>query len=108
MNPDAHPLLQLPWEAGILQHLSAGALGSLACTCKQLRDAVRRAGLDIWGRVAAQVLGPTHPSLQSRAGDAPVTAEGLQAALQRYGNACGSLLYGEGRAGAQLSLWRFS
>ena len=98
--PPGSQLLHLPWEAKILQHLSAGALGALACTCKQLREAVRRAGPDVWCRVAREVLGPTHPSLQEHAAGMPPTLEALQAALAQYGKACAKKGCGKGRAGA--------
>ena len=97
-------LVDVPLLQEVLQHLSTADLGSLAQTCRALRDLVNSAGVDIWRKVTAAVIGPSCPAIKDNlAGSGTVSAETLQAALQRHSRACHTLASGVHTAGKSTS-----
>ncbi|KAK9802622.1 hypothetical protein WJX73_006013 [Symbiochloris irregularis] len=67
----------LAWH--MLPHLSAKALGQLACSCKAGREIVDQGSVDVWRAAGADVLPPGHPARSSS------QVSTIRAALADYG-----------------------
>ena len=99
----ACPLLDLEtalMETHVLPHLSAAAVGCLACTCRHLHSLGTGAPVTTWQALASEVLGAQHPALQPATTGHPPSAASLQAALHRYSHACQGLRTGRYSMGA--------